>query len=265
MRFSESGSRFAAYSMADPDHQTRLSGKRLSEFGLAICVLVDLVDRLTAPTCARGGVSSVLSGRSRIDLNQRDIRRRAQRSCGRRVCLPRPTESAPSRTAFLLCPPTSPPWKAFCRHTGPGHVRYFAGPYGPTLLRSQRGVGGGGSYGRSLVLLGPSRVQEFPKLLAGIIAPSVSQQPTRGMMRNLALMRQGTGPGSAALRFKTDILRLDRPLALAIIAMFSRRALDFKKPLQTGKPRERHSPNRQSDRVHARPEQSSASRDETDG
>ena len=51
------------------------SEKRLSEFGLAICVLVDLVDRLTAPTCARGGVSSVLSGRSRIDLDQRDIQR----------------------------------------------------------------------------------------------------------------------------------------------------------------------------------------------
>ena len=45
---SESDSRFAAWSMAEPDHQTRLSEKRLSEFGLAIRVLMDLAD-----LCAR--------------------------------------------------------------------------------------------------------------------------------------------------------------------------------------------------------------------
>jgi hypothetical protein len=39
--------------MAEPDHQTRLSEKRLSEFGLAIRVLVDLADRLTAADRAR--------------------------------------------------------------------------------------------------------------------------------------------------------------------------------------------------------------------
>jgi hypothetical protein len=74
--------------------------KRLSEFRLAIRVLVDLADRLTAPACVRGGVYSLLSGRSRIDLNQRDIRRIAQRGCGRRLslpCLGPLWESAPSR------------------------------------------------------------------------------------------------------------------------------------------------------------------------
>jgi hypothetical protein len=120
LRFSESGSRFAAYSMAEPDHQTRLSGKRLSEFGLAICVLVDLVDRLTAPTCARGGVSSVLSGRSRIDLNQRDIRRIAQRGCGRRLSLPWPTMGKCAVTERFLFVPAdiTPPGRPFAATPG---------------------------------------------------------------------------------------------------------------------------------------------------
>jgi len=158
--------------MAEPGHQTRLGKTALRIWFSDLRPRGSRRQADRAHLCARRRLQRPLR-KVRIELNQRDIRRIAQRSCGRRVCLPRPTESAPSRTAFLLCPPTSPSWKAFCRHTGPGHVRYLAGPYGgPIASVVAKGGRGGGSYGRSLVLLGPSRVQEFPKLLAGIIAPS---------------------------------------------------------------------------------------------